>query len=230
MLNNILNEAQATKMIALLITLTVSRAIRLQLDGNLSLDGFNQEWALVSGGLILGQLVNLFVTTKLMEKIKALTVGGVDVYQSTRENLIEDMIELIVMLLTQQLFVDLMKGRSIVLSPETLRTLFLAICGLLLYGIVFEPIIDNYTFSETDSTDNTIKEVVSNVFKKVLSLATADYMSDLAFDNFPHEAAITAVGVGLGEAADSHLINASGIYDTGNVSGTNTDKMSRGTT
>ena len=63
-----LNEAQTTKLVALVVTLTVSRAIRLQMDGNLSIDGFNQDWALVSGGLILGQLVNLFGTTKLMEK------------------------------------------------------------------------------------------------------------------------------------------------------------------
>ena len=69
-----------------------------------------------------------------------------------------------------------------------MRTVFLAICGLLVYGILIDPVVQNYKFSETSKTNTTIKSVVSNVIKKVLSLATADYMSDLDFDNFPKEA------------------------------------------
>ena len=217
-----LTQVQSTKLVSLIVTLVISRTIRLQYNGNLSFDGFNRDWALTAGGLVLGQLINQFGTSKLMKKLREFKLSKpsktdgadeTDVYDETEEDLLEDMTELMVMLVTQQIFVDVMNGRSVQLSASTLRTIFLAVCGLLIFNIALSPVIDAYTFSETKETDNTIRSVVSNVIKKILSLATADYMSDLDFDNFQNEAAINAIGVGVGEYTDSHLINMSGLYD-----------------
>ena len=64
-----LTREQATPLIALVITLTVAHGLKLHLNNNFSLDNFNKDWMISAGGLLAGNIINMFTTSKILDKV-----------------------------------------------------------------------------------------------------------------------------------------------------------------
>ena len=194
-----LNREQATPLIALVVTLTVAHGLKLHLNNNLSLDNFNKQWMISVGGLLAGNLVNIFLTSKILDKVAADTrfVKNGD-RNSLGFILMKDIIETCVMLLTSKVFVSVMNGQDVQITASDIRNIFLALSGILFYDIVIRPMI-------TD--DMKYAKYIREVTRKTMSIAAADYMSDLDFDNFGVEAGTTAAGIVIGDLSSTPLAN-----------------------
>ena len=194
-----LNREQATPLIALVVTLTVAHGLKLHLNNNLKLENFNKQWMISVGGLLAGNLVNIFTTSQILDKVAADTrfVKNGD-RNSLGFILMKDIIETCVMLLTSKVFVSVMNGQDIQITAGDLRNIFLALSGILFYDIVVRPLI-------TD--DMKYAKYIREVTRKTMSIAAADYMSDLDFDNFGVEAGTTAAGIVIGDLSSTPLAN-----------------------
>ena len=211
-------KPQFTKIVGLVITLLVAHALRLQLTTGFSLDGYNKYFFYSVGGLVIGQVINTLLVSKLFEDPD----GDLPAEEAPINNhydkglnteLIQDMVELLVMLASQQLFMNSMLNRPLRLSEVAMRNMFLAVCGILLYRILVHPILSKQTLIAEGSvvSNQTLVTGIGEVVKKVMSLATADYMADLDFDNFQTEAGINAAGVLVGELSSTPLVEKSGL-------------------
>lgn len=194
-----LTKEQATPLIALVVTLTVAHGLKLHLNKRLSLDNFNKEWMISVGGLLAGNLVNIFATSKILDKVAA---DGRFVKNGDRNSLgfilMRDIVETSLMLLTSKVFVSVANGQDIQIKASDIRNIFLALSGILFYDIVIRPLIP-----ETMEYSRYIREVT----KKTMSIAAADYMSDLDFDNFGVEAGTTAAGIVIGDLSSTPIAN-----------------------
>lgn len=194
-----LNREQATPLIALVVTLTVAHGLKLHLNNNLKLENFNKQWMISVGGLLAGNLVNIFTTSKILDKVAADTrfVKNGD-RNSLGFILMKDIIETSIMLLTSKVFVSVMNGQDVQITSGDLRNIFLALSGILFYDIVVRPMItDNMKYAK----------YIREVTRKTMSIAAADYMSDLDFDNFGIEAGTTAAGIVIGDLSSTPLAN-----------------------
>jgi hypothetical protein len=194
-----LNREQATPLIALVVTLTVAHGLKLHLNNNLSLDNFNKPWMISVGGLLAGNLVNILSTSKILDKVAADTrfVKNGD-RNSLGFILMKDIIETCIMLLTSKVFISVMNGQDVQITAGDLRNMFLALSGILFYDIVIRPMItDNMKYAK----------YIREVTRKTMSIAAADYMSDLDFDNFGIEAGTTAAGIVIGDLSSTPLAN-----------------------
>jgi len=210
-----LTKEQATPLIALVVTLTVAHGLKLHLNKRLSLDNFNKEWMISVGGLLAGNLVNIFATSKILDKVADDTrfVKNGD-RNSLGFILMKDIVETSLMLLTSKVFVSVANGQDIQIKASDVRNIFLALSGILFYDIVIKPLIP-----ETMEYSRYIREVT----KKTMSIAAADYMSDLDFDNFGVEAGTTAAGIVIGDLSSTPIANRvfgeSATSETPNPSG-----------
>ena len=194
-----LNREQATPLIALVVTLTVAHGLKLHLNNNLKLENFNKQWMISLGGLLAGNLVNIFTTSKILDK-----VADDERFVKNKDRnslgfiLMKDIIETSIMLLTSKVFVSVMNGQDVQITSGDLRNIFLALSGILFYDIVVRPLItDNMKYAK----------YIREVTRKTMSIAAADYMSDLDFDNFGIEAGTTAAGIVIGDLSSTPLAN-----------------------
>ena len=194
-----LNREQATPLIALVVTLTVAHGLKLHLNNNLKLENFNKQWMISLGGLLAGNLVNIFTTSKILDK-----VADDERFVKNKDRnslgfiLMKDIIETSIMLLTSKVFVSVMNGQDVQITAGDLRNMFLALSGILFYDIVIRPMItDNMKYAK----------YIREVTRKTMSIAAADYMSDLDFDNFGIEAGTTAAGIVIGDLSSTPLAN-----------------------
>jgi len=219
-------KPQFIKIVGLVITLLVAHALRLQLTTGFSLDGYNKYFFYSVGGLVIGQIINQLAVSKLFEDPLGPEKAPVNKYydQDTAQGvvglntkLIQDMVELLVLLVSQQVFMNGMLGRTLQLSEVAMRNMFLAVCGVLLYNILVEPILSKQELVKPGEdiagiTNDNLVSGIGEVVKKVMSLATADYMADLDFDNFQTEAGINAAGVLVGELSSTPLVDKTGMW------------------
>lgn len=196
-----LSREQATPLIALVITLTVAHGLKLQLNNEFSLKNFNKSWMISVGGLLAGNLVNMFGTRKLLEKVvKDTRFVPSESEDSLSYILMQDILETVTMLLTAQVFTNIMNGESITISASVVRNIFLALSGILVYDIVARPLLASADLG-------TYAPYIQNVTKKTMSIAAADYMADLDFDNFGVEAGTTAAGIVIGDLSSTPVAN-----------------------
>lgn len=218
-------QQEFVKLVSLIVTLLVAHALRLQLSGNLSLDGFNKNFMNSVGGLVIGQAINSLAVARLFNGGKTSPVGKYYQNDSNRK-LIQDMLELFVLLGSQQLFLNVMTDRGFQISEVALRNMFLSVCGVLLYNLLVHPFVkDVPLLSEADLTagsdelaarqqlNKDLRNGIGDALEKVMSLAVADYMSDLDFDNFQTDAGVNAAGVLVGELSSTPIVkNIPGLY------------------
>ena len=70
-----LTKENLAKALSFAVTLTVSHALKLHLQGGITLDGFTRSWLISSGGMVAGLLVSNLITEKLTRKELAERVG-----------------------------------------------------------------------------------------------------------------------------------------------------------
>jgi len=231
---------QSKRIIAFIITLLVAQALKSQvmpsLKGKSLKDVFNNDWAISFAGLVLGYLINIFVTSKVINWVLLSAPYDSDNYDYTSNDLdkndtvtetkkdkvqhgtrklggilIKDIIETIVLLGTQLVFTATVKGQRPEISPAIARNVLLAIFGIILSDIIVEPII-HHTLKDQDKK---WKTTLSEVTKRTLSIASVDYLADLSVDNMITEAGTTAAGIFVGELSSTPVANALGnrIHD-----------------
>lgn len=194
-----LTREQATPLIALVVTLTVAHGLKLHLNNNFSLDNFNKDWMISAGGLLAGNIINMFTTSKILDKVAEDTRFVKDGNRNSLSFiLMKDIIETSMMLLTSKIFVSVAHGKDVQIRASDIRNIFLALSGILFYDIVVRPLI---------SDDMKYAKYIREVTKKTMSIAAADYMSDLDFDNFGVEAGTTAAGIVIGDLSSTPLAN-----------------------
>jgi hypothetical protein len=191
-------KQNATNVISLVITLAVAHGLKLQISDKLSLDNFDRKWLISVGGLVIGLIVNQFATSKILDKLMD-PQGVLNKYtdkNSLGNKLVKDIVETGIMLLTAQVFTNVMNGEDISLTPKLFRYVFLAISGILVYDILIDPLIkDNGRYSKE----------IKGVLKRTMSIAASEYMADLDFDNFPVEAGTTAAGIIIGDLSSTPI-------------------------
>ena len=146
------DKTEFVKLVSLVITLLVAHALRLQLSGGFSLDGFNKDFFNSVGGLVIGQLINTFGVSKLFDDPDGPSGPEKSIvgkyYEETK--VIQDIVELLVLLGSQQLFLNVMTNRGFQLSEVALRNMFLAVCGVLMYNILVHPLIKDVVILKSD--------------------------------------------------------------------------------
>ena len=180
------------------VTLTVAHALKLQLQGNLTLDGFTKSWLVASGGLLAGAVVNELVTSKIVDYLK-----NTEKYTVANMVLIENVLNTLVQLTVQQAVVSGIAGK-VEFSDEWFRGVFLVISGILLYTILVKPLLPNNLLGIKKGTLN-------DMLIKISAIAASDYMSDLDFDNFPVVAGTTAAGILVGDLSSTPIGDAVNI-------------------
>jgi hypothetical protein len=225
---------QSKRIIAFVITLVVAQALKSQvmpsLQGKSLADVFNKDWQISFGGLVLGYVINMFVTSKLVNYVLLsapydsdkydYTTGDVDkdgtvvtdrtnradkTHHGTRQLggvLIKDIIETIVLLGTQVIFTATVAGKRPELTPAVARNVLLAVFGIILSDIIVEPLIHH------NIEDAQWAATASEVTKRTLSIAAVDYLADLSIDNMVTEAGTTAAGIFVGELSSTPVANA----------------------
>lgn len=189
-----LKKDQFASIAALVITLTVAHGLKLHMGNNLSMNGFSRDWQISVVSLVAGNLVNMFVTTNLLESIMKKYTKYTP--NSLGSILMRDIVETCMLLLTSQVVTDMLHGRDLQLTASFFRNVFLAVCGILVYDIVIRPLIKE---------DMKHARYIREVTKKTFSIAAADYMSDLDFDNFGIEAGTTAAGIVIGDLSSTPI-------------------------
>ena len=189
-----LTKDQFASVTSLVITLTVAHGLKLHMNNNLSMAGFSRDWMMSVAGLVAGNLVNMFVTNNILESIMKNYTGYTP--NSLGSILMRDIVETGMLLLTAQVVTDMLHGRDVQLTASFFRNVFLAVCGILVYDIVIRPLISN---------DMPHARYIRDVTKKTFSIAAADYMSDLDFDNFGVEAGTTAAGIVIGDLSSTPI-------------------------
>jgi len=224
---------QSKRVISFVITLVVAQALKSQvmpsLKGKSLTEVFNKDWQISFGGLIVGYLINMFITSKIINMILLsapydndeydYTVDDVDKdgnVTTTRKDkeehgtrklggvLIKDIIETIVLLASQVVFTAAVKGKKPEITPAIARNVLLAVFGIVLSDIIVEPIIKNALKDRDDHWAGTISEIT----KRTLSIASVDYLADLSVDNMVTEAGTTAAGIFVGELSSTPVANA----------------------
>ena len=189
-----LTKDQFASVVSLVITLTVANGLKLHMNNNLSMGGFSRDWQISVVALVVGNLVNMFVTTNILEAIMKKYTKYTP--NSLGSILMKDIVETGMLLLTAQVVTDMLHGRDLQLSGSFFRNVFLAICGVLVYDIVIRPLIRD---------EMSHAKYIREVTKKTFSIAAADYMSDLDFDNFGIEAGTTAAGIVIGDLSSTPI-------------------------
>jgi len=221
---------QSKRVISFVITLVVAQALKSQvmpsLQGKSLTEVFNKDWQISFGGLVLGYVINMFVTSKLVNYVLLsapydsddydYTTGDVDkdgaetnikadkVQHGTRQLggvLIKDILETIVLLGTQVIFTAAVAGKRPELTPAVARNVLLAIFGIILSDIIVEPLIHH------NIEDAKWAATASEVTKRTLSIAAVDYLADLSVDNMLTEAGTTAAGIFVGELSSTPVAN-----------------------
>ena len=192
-----LTKDQFASITSLVITLTVAHGLKLHMNNKLSMDGFSKDWAISVAGLLAGNLINMFVTTNILENILKNYVRYTP--NSLGSILMRDIVETGMIVLTAQVVTDMLHGRDVQLTASFFRNAFLAICGVLVYDIVVRPLIKDDKFGPKNA------RYIREVTKKTFSIAAADYLSDLDFDNFGVEAGTTAAGIVIGDLSSTPI-------------------------
>ena len=211
---------QSKRVLAFIITLLVAQALKSQvmpsLQGKSLSEVFNNDWAISFGGLVLGYLINMFGTSKLINMILLSDPYNQDDYDYTTDDtdkqhgvrklggvLIKDILETMVLLGTQVVVVAMAKGQTPEITPAIARNVLLAVFGIILSDVILEPLIAHALKDQEPKW----KATASEITKRTLSIASVDYLADLSVDNLVTEAGATAAGIFVGELSSTPAAN-----------------------
>jgi hypothetical protein len=178
--------------LSLAVTLIVAQAVKLQITNQLSADNFTRAWAVGSGGLLAGVVVNQLFTSRLLKSIEE---SG----KYTKEGLVlvSDVLNTLVLLTTQNVFIKIMNGENITFSPAWFRGIFTWMTGVILFDILVEPQIP----------DGRHKDLLIGIVKRASAVATSDYMTDLDFDDLRVNVISDTAGIIVGDLSTTPIAN-----------------------
>ena len=178
--------------LSLAVTLVVAQAIKLQITNQLSSDNFTRAWAVGSGGLLAGVVVNQLFTVQLLKSLE-------DTGKYTKESmvLVSDVLNTLVLLTTQNVFMKVMNGEDITFSPAWFRGIFMFMVGVILFDILVQPHIP----------DGKHKDILTSIVKRATAVATSDYMTDLDFDDLRVNVISDTAGIIIGDLSTTPIAN-----------------------